>query len=93
MSAPLLTAEEVAKRTHLCVTTVRRKCQTGELRATKPAGQWRIYEEALEEWLLASEPSRDPGVFRPGAELRDTVARSPRGSWRHLRAIGSGGRA
>lgn len=89
----LLTPEQVAERTHLCVATVRRKCQTGELRATKPAGQWRIYEEALEEWLRASEPKRDPGVFRPGgAERRATVARPPRGSWRRLRTIESGGR-
>jgi excisionase family DNA binding protein len=93
MSGSLLTPEEVAKQTRLCVATVRRKCQTGELRASKPAGRWRIAPEAVKEWIHASEPKRDPGVLRPQtAELDGTVARPSRGSWRRLRVIESGGR-
>jgi excisionase family DNA binding protein len=89
----LLTPEQVAQQTQLCVVTIRRKCQTGELRASKPAGRWRIDSEAVEEWLRANEPKGDPGVLRPqAAEARATVARSPRRSWRRLRTIESGGR-
>jgi excisionase family DNA binding protein len=93
MSGSLLTPEEVAEQTRLCVATIRRKCQTGELRASKPAGRWRIDPEAVKEWLQASEPKEDPGVLRPrAAELGARVARPPRGSWRRLRVIESGGR-
>ncbi|MGH3042654.1 MAG: helix-turn-helix domain-containing protein [Gaiellaceae bacterium] len=93
MSGSLLTPEEVAEQTKLCVATIRRKCQTGELRASKPAGRWRIDPEAVKEWLHASEPQGDPGVLRPQtAELGARVATSLRGSWRHLRTIESGGR-
>ena len=93
MSGSLLTPEEVAKQTRLCVATIRRKCRTGELRASKPAGRWRIAPEAVTEWIHASEPKRDPGVLRrQTAELGARVARPPRGSWRRLRTIESGGR-
>jgi excisionase family DNA binding protein len=93
MSRSLLTPEEVAEQTRLCVTTIRRKCQTGELRASKPAGRWRIEAEAVEEWLHATEPRNEPGVLRPQTvETRARVARPPHGSWRRLRAIESGGR-
>lgn len=89
----LLTPEEVAEKTQLCVATIRRKCQCGELRASKPAGRWRIDSRDLDEWLSANEPRPDLGVIRPSpAESRGTVARSPRRSWRRLRTIESGGR-
>jgi excisionase family DNA binding protein len=93
MNGSLLTPEEVAVQTRLCVATIRRKCQTGELRASKPAGRWRIHPDAVREWLHASEPKEDPGVLRPrAAELGARVARPSRGSWRRLRTIESGGR-
>ena len=93
MTRSLLTPEEVAEQTRLCVATIRRKCQTGELRASKPAGRWRIAPDAVAEWLNANEPEPVPGVLRPPpAESRGTVARSSRGSWRRLRTIESGGR-
>lgn len=57
MVEPLVyTPEECAERAKLHVETIVRKCRSGELRATKPAGQWRIYVEDFELWLRACEP-------------------------------------
>ena len=64
----LLTPAQVAEMTQLTVETVQEKCRVGELRATKPAGRWRIYPDALEEWLRACEP--EPGVVTPATAPR-----------------------
>jgi excisionase family DNA binding protein len=58
-----LTPDEAAAITKLSVDTIRAKCKSGELHATKPAGQWRIHEDSLADWLRACEP--EPGVIEP----------------------------
>lgn len=59
----LLTPEQVAAATQLSTQTIREKCATGELGATKLCGRWRIPEDALSAWIAKGEP--EPGVLRP----------------------------
>jgi excisionase family DNA binding protein len=55
------TPEECAELAQLHPETIVRMCRRGELKATKPAGRWRIYREDFERWLRECEP-RDPGI-------------------------------
>jgi excisionase family DNA binding protein len=68
----ILTPKEAAERVKLCPETIRRKCQSGEIEAYKPAGEWRIEEEALMAWLESTKPRQDPGVFRPERKMATT---------------------
>lgn len=77
----LLTPKDVAARTQLCEATIRRLCQRGEIHALKPAGQWRITEEALAAYLAGSAP-RPPLAPVPDG----TVGSSPSFA-RRLQAI------
>lgn len=70
----LLSPTQIASETDLSPITIRRLCASGELRATKLGGQWRIYEDSYIEWLQAGEP--EPGVKDPQER--------PRGSMRAL---------
>jgi excisionase family DNA binding protein len=80
-----LTPEQVAERTQLCVSTVRRLCIRREIPgATKPAGRWRIPEAGYQAWLASSEP--EPGVMRPRPQRKMAP---PASRWQ-LRAIEGG---
>lgn len=81
----LLTPEQVADRTQLCLATVRRLCQRGEIEAVKLAGQWRIPEDNYLAWIQNSTPTPpDPGVAAPrGAKVGKSSTFG-----RQLRAIG-----
>lgn len=65
----LITADDAAKLAHLHVETIVRKCRAGEIRATKPAGQWRIYAEDFTRWLRDCEP-KEVGIGIPRRRLR-----------------------
>lgn len=78
-----LTPDEVAERTKLCLATIRRLCQRGEIQAVKLAGNWRIPEDAYHEWIAASTPPPpDPGVASVDAKVGKSSTFG-----RHLRAI------
>jgi excisionase family DNA binding protein len=68
MADQLLTPDECAHLARLNVETILRKCRSGEIRATKPAGQWRIYAEDFDRWLRDCEP-REVGIGRPRRRL------------------------
>lgn len=61
------TPAEVAQILKLDQATVRRACAAGKIDAAKPFGKWRISEEALQAFIDASKPKRDPGVLKPPA--------------------------
>ena len=86
VEAKFLTPEQVAQQTPLCAATVRRLCARGDIRATKRAGRWLIYETSYLAWLEAGEP--EPGVMRP---QRQPKMASPASRWQ-LRAIEGGRR-
>lgn len=65
----LMRPETCAEIAHLHVETILRKCRSGELPATKPAGQWRIYADGFARWLRECEP-REVGVGRPRRRVR-----------------------
>lgn len=68
-----LTPEQAATLTQLSLATIQRKCRSGEIEATKPAGQWRIEASALEAWLDGCRPTH---VFAQSAVVRATVPSS-----------------
>jgi len=65
----MYTPEQAAAIAQLHPETIVRMCRRGELRATKPAGRWRIYREDFERWLLDCEP-RDAGIGAPRRRAR-----------------------
>lgn len=74
----LLTPDQCAELAQLHPETIVRKCRSGEIKATKPAGQWRIYGEDFERWLRDCEP-REVGIGRPRRRLAPV-----RGGFREL---------
>lgn len=65
----LMTPKQCAELAQLHPETIVRKCLSGELKATKPAGQWRIYAADFDRWLRECEP-REVGIGRPRRRLR-----------------------
>lgn len=53
MTTPLLTTSEVADQLRLPVRSVQRLIRLGELKAHRVAGEYRIPEAAVEEYLAA----------------------------------------
>lgn len=56
---PAFTVAELARRLQTCERTARRIIETGQLRAHRIRGQWRIREEDFEAYL--AETSNRPG--------------------------------
>ncbi len=54
-----LSIREVANRLGVSVSTVRRMLDTGELRAFKVLGQWRIRESVVEQIMQSSNDNKD----------------------------------
>ncbi len=54
-----LSIKEVANRLGVSVSTVRRMLETGELRAFKVLGQWRIRESVVELIMQSSNDDDD----------------------------------
>ena len=79
----LLTPEQCASAAQLHPETILRKCRSGELRATKPAGQWRIYPGDFDRWLRECEP-REVGIGQPRRRLRPVAS----GGFRELMGEG-----
>ena len=51
ISQETYTTTQIAKRLHLCKTTVQRHCEKGILPATKPGKSWIITQDGLDEYL------------------------------------------
>jgi nitrogen PTS system EIIA component len=59
-----LTLQEVADRVRVCDKTIRRWLQSGQIEATKPAGQWRFEESEVKRFIAARKRVRDRQVPR-----------------------------
>lgn len=72
MSAPLLTAVEVAELLKLNVETVYALIRKDRLPAAKIGGQWRFSEEKVRAWFNARHVS-EPAASTDGEETERTV--------------------
>lgn len=83
---PLLTVAQVAELVQLDESTVRRAIRRGELAASKPCGQLRVAETAIDDWLKQTRvqpPVQIPRAPAPRApRLTSLPAGGPRSSFR-----------
>jgi excisionase family DNA binding protein len=61
----LLTLQEASAMTRVSTSSLRRRCASGEIRATKPSGSWLIYEDGLHDWLRSHEPKHSHDLLQP----------------------------
>lgn len=71
-----LTPAQVMERLQLGRTVVYRLLETGELRAYKPAGRWRIAEDDLERFLESTRPDTRTPRYTPGPRRTHRAGRT-----------------
>lgn len=59
-----LTLKEVADRVRVCDKTIRRWLISGQIEASKPAGQWRFEESEVKRFIAARKRVRDRQIPR-----------------------------